>query len=253
MIFLNDVSFAYPGAHNQVFRRINLKIEPSSTVVVTGPDGSGKTTLGKLIKGLLKPDRGSITVDDHCVGSPEADVGYVAGDPLEFLIGATVEEEMVFGLEILQLASEDMEDRLLRCLRWVGLSGMEKRLTHTLCGGELQKLALASLLVMRPSVIVLDEAMSMLDPPTTKLMRSLINSTRTEHDLTLIEMTHDADDIMTADRIIFLHHQEIGFDGSPPEFLDTPLGRHWTSLTDGLTSLRDALSLWNRNVTLHEF
>ena len=247
MILLNDVSFAYPGANNHVFRRINLKIGPSSRVVVTGPDGSGKSTLGKLIKGLLKPNSGSITVEDRCVGDPEAVVGYVAGEPFEFLIGATVEEDVLFGLEILQLARQDMEDRMLRRLSWVGLSGMEKRLTHTLSGGELQKLALASVLVMEPRVIVLDDAMSMLDRPTTQAMRALINLTRTEHDLTLIEMTHNPDDIMNADRIIFLHHQEIGFDGSPSEFLDTPLGRNWMSLTDGLTPLLSALSCLGYN------
>lgn len=248
MILFNDVSFAYPGANNPVFRRISLKIEPSSRVVVTGPDGSGKTTLGKLIKGLLKPNSGSITVENRCASDPGAVVGYVAGDPFEFLIGATVEEDVVFGLEILQLAPQDMQDRLLQCLSWVGLSGMEKRLTHTLSGGELQKLALASVLVMEPRVIVLDEAMSMLDRPTTQAMRTLINLTRTEHDLTLIEMTHNRDDIMNADRVVFLHHQEIGFDGSPPEFLDTPLGRNWILLTDGLTSLRSALSSWGHNI-----
>jgi len=248
MILLNDVSFAYRGADNQVLRRISLEIEPSSRVVVTGLDGSGKTTLGKLIKGLLEPNSGSITVGDHSVGDPEAGVGYVAGDPFEFLIGPTVEEDMVFGLEILQLAPQDMEDRLLRCLSWVGLSGMEKRLTHTLSGGELQKLALASVLVMEPRVIVLDEAMSMLDRPTTKAMRSLINLTRTEHDLTVIEMTHDPDEILNADRIVFLHQREIGFDGSPSEFLDTPLGRNWILLTDGLTPLRSALSSLRHNI-----
>lgn len=207
-------------------------------MVVTGPDGSGKTTLGKLIKGLLKPNSGSITVEDRCVRDLEAVVGYVAGDPFEFLIGPTVEEDMVFGLEVLQLAPQDMEDRLVRCLSWVGLSGMEKRLTHTLSGGELQKLALASVLVMEPRVIVLDEAMSMLDRPTTQAVRSLIDLIRTQHALTLIEMTHNPDDIISADRIVFLHHQEIGFDGSPSEFLDTPPGRNWVLLMDGLTPKR---------------
>jgi energy-coupling factor transport system ATP-binding protein len=253
MILLNDVSFAYPGADNQVFRRISLKIEPSSRVVVTGPDGSGKTTLGRLIKGLIKPNSGSITVEGCCVRDTEAAVGYVAGDPFEFLIGPTVEEDIVFGLEILQLSSQEMKDRLLRFLSWVGLSGMEKRLTHTLSGGELQKLALASVLVMEPRVIVLDEAMSMLDRPTTQAVRSLINFTRTEHDLTLIEMTHNPDDIMNADRIVFLHNQEVGFDGSPTEFLETQLGRNWIWLTDGLTPLRSALSGWGRYTTPREF
>jgi energy-coupling factor transport system ATP-binding protein len=246
MILLNDVSFAYPGANHHVFRRVNLKIEPSSRVVVTGPDGSGKTTLGKLIKGLLKPNSGSITIEDRCVRNPEPLVGYVAGDPFEFLIGATVEEDIVFGLEILQLSQQDIEDRMLRGLCWVGLSGMEKRLTHTLSGGELQKLALASVLVMEPRVIVLDEAMSMLDRPTTQVMRSLIDLTRKEHNLTAIEMTHNPDDIMNADRIVFLDDQEIRFDGSTSEFLDSPFGRNW--ITDGLTPLRSALSCLGRNI-----
>jgi len=242
MIVLNNVSFSYPGTEHPVFQQIHLSIEPLSWLVIAGPDGSGKTTLGKLLKGLLKPDSGSITIEGGPAGSLTTYVGYVGGDPADLFVGTTVEEDVVFGLETLRLCHEEIEYHLRRSLQWVGLSGMEKRLTHTLSGGERQKLALASVLATGARVLILDEAFTMLDRPTTRAMRRLINSLRTKPGLTVIEMTHDFSDNVHVDRVVFLCDHRIGFDGSYQDFLDTPLGRTWTSLTGGVTALRNALS-----------
>ncbi len=238
MILLDDISFSYPGTNNPVLQRISLKIAPSSWVVLTGPDGSGKTTLGKIITGLLKPSSGSLIVEDGCAGNCRPNIGYLSGNPIEFLIGTTVEEDIVFGLETLQLPTAAIEYRLRQSLDWVDLLGMEKRLTHTLSGGELQKLALASVLATGARIIILDEALSMLDRPTAKTIRTIIKRLQIEHGLTLIEITYKSCDIMNANRMVFLRDHKIEFDGEPLEFFRTRTGREWVSLTGGVAELK---------------
>jgi energy-coupling factor transport system ATP-binding protein len=238
MILLDHISFSYPGTNNPVLQRISLKINPFSWVILTGPDGSGKTTLGKIISGLLKPTSGSIIFEDVCAGNCGPNIGYISGNPIEFLIGTTVEEDIVFGLETLRLPAAVIEDRLRQSLDWVDLVGMEKRLTHTLSGGEQQKLALASVLATGARVIIMDEAFSMLDRPTAKTIRSIIRRLQIEHGLTLIEMTYKSCDMSDANRVVFLHNHKVEFDGSPLEFFRTRTGREWVSLTGGVAELK---------------
>ncbi len=238
MILLDDISFSYPGTNNQVLQRISLRINPFSWVILTGPDGSGKTTLGKILSGLLKPSSGSIIIEGVYAGTCGGNIGYVSGNPTEFLIGTTVEEDIVFGLETLRFPASVIEHRLRQSLDWVDLAGMEKRLTHTLSGGEQQKLALASVLATGARIIVMDEAFSMLDRPTAKMIRSIIKRLQIEHGLTLIEITHKSRDIMNAERIIFLHDHKVEFDGAPLEFFRTRTGQQWVSLTGGVAELR---------------
>ncbi len=237
MIRIKDVSFSYNPDSKRVFDQLNLEIKLFSSVVIAGPDGSGKTTLGKLIKGLMRPDSGSITLP----GNPMTDVGYIAGDPYDWLIGISVEEDVAFGLENLGLPSEEISARLSEALDWTGLKGMEKRLTHTLSGGEQQRLALAGVLAMGTRIVMLDDAMNMLDARARNSIRSLVASLRRTRALTVIEMTNDPDAALAADRIIFLSQGCISFDGTVGEFFLSPAGKHWLSLCGGLAALKGML------------
>ncbi len=240
MVVLEDVSFSYSSHRPPVFSAFNLKIEPLSWVTITGPDGSGKTTLGKLMKGLLRPDSGSVTVYPPQSEAPET-VGYLGGDPYDSLVGISVEEDIVFGMENLRFSRSEMKVRLEQSLGWTGLVGMEHRLVNTLSGGEQQKVALAGMLAMGARILILDEALTMLDRSTRIMIRSLLASLRKQPGLTIIETTQHLEEILTTDRVLFLSEGRLLFEGSPVQFIESSLGRDWSSMTGGLTGLRAQL------------
>jgi energy-coupling factor transport system ATP-binding protein len=237
MILLQDIWFSYPDAEKPVFSGLNLEIGSSDWVTVAGPDGSGKTTLGRIIKGLLLPQSGSIKLENDSSEAPFLSVGYVGADPSDFLVGISVEEDIAFGLENLALSAHEMTSRMEQALRWTGMQGMEKRLTETLSGGEQQKLALASTLALGARVLILDEAMAMLDRPTRLGIRELINGLRTDPGLTVVEVSNNFEDLLNANRILFLSAGEIIFDGAAQEFFLTQHGRQWISLTRGVSRI----------------
>jgi energy-coupling factor transport system ATP-binding protein len=240
MILLQDVSFTYHPEHPPVFSGLTLSIPQGSWVTVAGPDGSGKTTLGKLIKGLLEPGSGSITlpVDDR--GMPSF-VGYLGGDPYDALVGISVEEDIAFGLENMNLPSEEIRSRLEQALGWTGLFGLEQRLVHTLSGGEQQKLALAGILAMGGRILVMDEAMNMLDRPSRQAVRSLIRTLQRDPGLTVIEMTQNLEDLLSSDRTVFLAKGAPVFDGLPKYFLETREGKAWARIAGGIAGFRQEL------------
>jgi energy-coupling factor transport system ATP-binding protein len=240
MIRIENLAFSYSPQAPPVLKGLTLTIETLSWVVITGPDGAGKTTLGKVISGLLKPHSGSVQFN------PPSDneslmVGYLGGDPYDSLVGISIEEDIIFGLENMRLSSSEIETRLRKALRRTGLAGMEKRLVHTLSGGEQQKVALATALAMGCRTIVIDEALNMLDRPTRRSIRCLLRSLRATPGLTVIEVTHNLQDALTADRILFLSQGTISFDGTVSDFLSSPDGSRWAFLAGGIAGLRSSL------------
>jgi energy-coupling factor transport system ATP-binding protein len=205
-----------------------------------GPDGSGKTTLAKLISRRFLPDSGEITFELSPHGG-RLPVGYLGGDPMDSLVGTSVEEDVAFGLENMRLPVSEMHERVRKALHATGLSGMEQRLTHTLSGGEQQKLALAALLALDARVLILDEALSMLDKPIRGSIRLLIGALQREHGLTVIEITNNVEEAANADRLLFMSKEGIGFDGPAEAFLSSRLGREWTRMGGGVPALLEAL------------
>jgi energy-coupling factor transport system ATP-binding protein len=234
MISLENICFSYPTSTRPVFCDLTLKIERGSWVLITGPDCSGKTTLCKLVKGLLRPTSGSVAFDDS---RGQDSVGYLGGDPYDSLVGITVAEDVIFGLENLSLTQQEMAGRFEEALRWTGLSGMEGRLIHTLSGGEQQKLALAGALSGGSSVLVIDEALNMLDKATLKTARDLLQSLREERALTIIEAGSAIFFQPPVDRIIFLSDGKIASDSGVDAFAASELGSRWIRLTGGLEAL----------------
>ena len=237
MISLKDIVYSYPDAEDPVLNGLTLHLESGSHVAVAGPDGSGKTTLAKLLKGLLSPTAGTITGD----AAAPADVAYLGGDPYDMIVGLTVEDDIVFGLENNAVPVQEMEVRLHDALRRTGMEDLRHRLTHTLSGGEQQQLALAGALAMKARTLVLDEALSMLHKPSRTAIRSLIRQLRLQFSMTVVEVTNRPDDLLETDRILFLRNGEVGFDGTPVEFVSTAWGREWCALAGGAGGLAAAL------------
>jgi energy-coupling factor transport system ATP-binding protein len=240
MIVLEDVSFSHSADGQPLFEKLSLTIDHRSWVVLTGPDGAGKTTLGKIIKGLLRPDSGKVIFDPALLSGP-GEVGYVGGDPYDFTIGVTVEEDIVFGLETMRLSPEEMRLRVGEALHRTGLSGMEHRLVHTLSGGEQQRLAFAALLAMEMKVLMLDESLAMIDRRQRASIRALVTSLHGSSGVTVIEATCHVEDMLTADRVIFLDGGRVAFDGGFEAFLTSPHGERWVSMSAGMVGLGYAM------------
>ncbi len=238
MIRLKNLSFSYTPQNGAILRDISLEIGPASHVVITGPDRAGKTTLAKLIKGLLEPTSG-------CVSRPPnsaTEIGYLGGDPRDSLVGISVEEDIAFGLENLGLSEPEMEERLCQAVRSIGLDSIRRRLIESLSGGEQQKVALAGMLAMGVTILVLDEALNMLDKSARRAIRSLLADLRAKREMTVIEITNNLEDVLSAQRIILLTSGSVAFDGPPEAFLRSPTGIHWTSMAEGMGALATMLT-----------
>jgi energy-coupling factor transport system ATP-binding protein len=240
MILLDRLCFSYTEATEAVFRDFDLGIACGSWVVMTGPDGGGKSTLGKLIAGLLRPQSGSVRIEGG-QGRRGITVGYLGGDPYDNLVGITVEEDVAFGLENRGMEPGEIAAKIDEALGLTGLRGMERRLTHTLSGGEQQKLGLASMLALDARVLILDEAFCMLDRPTRQRVRSLLGALRCDRGVTILEITQQLEDALTADRLVFLSCGRVEFDGPPGSFLTTEVGETWSAHAGGLPAVRSAL------------
>lgn len=240
MIKVEDLSFTYAGRTKPALEGVSLTLENRSWVAVTGPIGSGKTTFCKMLKGLLTPSSGRVDFTEPHEGFFY--VAYLGGDPYDTVVGTSVEEDVVFGMENFGFPQCEMKARLKQALLWTELEGMEKRLVHTLSGGEQQKLALAGALATGARVLILDEAMNMLDRPVRKSVRTLLNALRTDPGLTIVEVTHNLEDIALADGIVFMEGGAVSFAGDYSAFAVHPIGRAWARAGGGVAGLAQELT-----------
>jgi energy-coupling factor transport system ATP-binding protein len=236
MIQIEDLSFTYNSSSSPVLNHFYLTVETGKFVAIVGPNGCGKSTLLKLIKGLLKPSEGRIIIGNDDRTSQEG-VGYLGGNPYDFFVGVSVEQEIVFGLENMRLTRRDMLLRLTESLEITGLKGMEKRLVHTLSGGEQQRLALAAILAMGTDLVLIDDAFSMIDLPTRQNIRRLLADLRYAREVTLIEVTDDGQDAMQADQLVYIEDGAVRFCGPSKNFATTERGRKWMSAVTNMTAV----------------
>ncbi len=227
-IRIEDVSFSYAGQSEQSFEsqalnRVNLMFKKKHHIAVLGRNGSGKSTLAKLINGLLLPSEGNVIVFGKNTNSSDyiweirQSCGMVFQNPDNQIVGTTVEEDVAFGPENLGVPSNEIRERVDRCLALVGLSEYAKKSPSQLSGGQKQKLAIAGILAMQPQCIILDEATSMLDPQTSHDLMNLIQELRDQFSLTIIDITHDIQNAILADYIFVLNKGEILAEGTPRE------------------------------------
>lgn len=242
MIIIEDIHFSYTPSE-PIFRSLELTIESGASVCFVGQDGAGKSTLFKIIKGIILPLGGGVRFDFVTSTTPR-NVGYLGGDPYDSFVGITVEDEIVFGPENMGLPVDEIQSRLDLALELTELKGYEKRLTHTLSGGEQQKLALAALLVMDLKILIIDDAFSMMDPPSRSRHWRWINKLKHELGLTILFTTNRLEELNNADRVLFLEkrsHKFI-FDGMPDDFMACSLCDDWLELENGVDKLKLLLS-----------
>ncbi|WP_054520726.1 energy-coupling factor transporter ATPase [Thermanaerothrix daxensis] len=225
LIRISNLHFQYQtpdGKALPALRGINLEIESGDYVALVGANGSGKSTLVRHLNALLLPDRGDVWVDGLNTREVTAHplirqrVGMVFQFPEDQIVASVVEDDVAFGLENLGLSSEEIRQRVAEMLQTLGLWEHRLRPPHLLSAGQIQRLALAGVLVLRPRCLILDEATTMLDPQGRLRLLALVEALNREG-MTLIHVTHHMEEAVRARRVIVLHQGEVALDGSPAE------------------------------------
>lgn len=219
IVSFEDVRYSYDG-RNFALAGINLSINRGEFVCVVGGNGSGKSTLAKHINALITPDEGIVRVLGHDTRDAEStflirsNAAMVFQNPDDQIVASIVEDEVAFGPENLGVAASELRERVTHALQRVGLDGFEARETHSLSGGEKQRLAIAGALAMEPQIIVFDEASAMLDARgRAELMRTCRELN--EAGLTIVLITHFMEEAVNADRVIVLAAGRIVLNGTP--------------------------------------
>lgn len=223
-IKIRDLVFTYPDSKYPILKNINLDLEPFSWTAIIGHNGSGKSTLAQLIDGLLSPTAGSIEVNgiqvnERSLGKIHQQIGFVFQNPENQFVGATVADDVAFGLENRQVPQNKMEKKIDEALMMVGMTNYKNTAPINLSGGQKQRVALAGILALMPKIIILDEATSMLDPLARQEILSLLQKLKSEYNLSIISITHDLKEIELADKIVVLNDSQIAKQGSPSEIL----------------------------------
>nr|WP_274596102.1 ATP-binding cassette domain-containing protein [Rubrobacter xylanophilus] len=212
--------FSYPGAEQPALRGLSFAVGRGEYVGVVGPNGGGKSTLIRLLNGLLRPSSGRLLVAGCDPSTRPREVrrrvGMLFQNPDNGLVAPFVEDDVAFGLENLGVPREEMKIRVREALRWVGLEGCERREVHTLSGGEKQRVALAGVLVVEPEILALDEPTSMLDAPGRREVLERLRRLRGSK--TVLHVTHYLEELMWADRVMVLNGGRLVAD-LPPERL----------------------------------
>ena len=233
---IDQISFAYPDG-TEVLRELSLAIEGGESVAILGPNGAGKTTLLLQLIGILHPSSGSITVDgmqltDETAREIRRRIGLVFQDPDDQLFMPTVREDVAFGPANFGRSRGELEEIVDRALAQVGMSEAKHRAPHHLSGGERRRVALATVLAMDPSILVLDEPSSNLDPAGRRELAGVLSGL----DTTLVMVTHDLPYALElCERTVIIDDGAVVADGETADILadEALLGAHRLELPYG--------------------
>ncbi|MCG8604960.1 ATP-binding cassette domain-containing protein [bacterium] len=234
MIQVSDLSFHYPsnGSAPEVLRDVSLTIQDGESIAIMGANGSAKTTFARCLNGLLTPSKGKVLVDnlstqdENNLAEIRRLVGMVFQNPENQIVSTTVEREIAFGLENIGVPREQMHGIVDQMLQQFNLESYRNHPPHLLSGGEMQRLAVASVVAMSPKYLIFDEPTSLLDAASRKSVLSIIadlqktrNTSPSGHSITPILITQYPEEVLVCERLIVLHVGEIVFDNRPAKVL----------------------------------
>ena len=223
IIDVKNLSFRYKESQEYYdVKDITFHVKRGEWLSIVGHNGSGKSTTVRLIDGLLEAESGEIVIDDQRlteenVWNIRRQIGMVFQNPDNQFVGATVEDDVAFGLENQGLSRQEMKKRVEEALDLVGMLDFKKREPARLSGGQKQRVAIAGVVALRPAILILDEATSMLDPEGRRELIETVKGIRKDYDMTVISITHDLEEVAMSDRVLVLKKGEIESTSSPRE------------------------------------
>ncbi len=213
---LDNVVYRYPGRPQTAVAGVSMRLKAGEAVAVMGANGGGKSTLARLIAGLLTPDSGRIRIDYD--GPAPRPVGILFQNPDNQMVAVTVEKEIAFGLENIGMSPSDMESRIAATLARFGIDHLRRRLTSELSGGEKQRVALAATMVFEPPIVILDEPDSYLDVAGRRSLRAELDRLRAQYpDLIEVRITQYPEVARMYRRMLVCHEGRLVADGSPSD------------------------------------
>ena len=223
IIEVKDLSFRYK--EDQEYYDVNsvtFHVKRGEWLSIVGHNGSGKSTTIRLIDGLLEAESGEIWIDGQLL-SPEnvwdlrRQIGMVFQNPDNQFVGVTVEDDVAFGLENQGLPREEMKKRVAESLELVGMLDFKKREPARLSGGQKQRVAIAGVVALKPAILILDEATSMLDPEGRRELIQTVQEIRKDYQMTVVSITHDLEEVAMSDRVLVMKKGQVESTSSPRE------------------------------------
>ncbi len=224
LIEARELAYRYPGEENissPAVYGVNLSVKRGEYVSLIGPNGSGKTTLLKLFNALLAPTEGEVLVEGISTTEEEKQVeirrscGMIFQNPDNQLVATTVEEDIAFGLENLELPSSEIRKRVEKVSSALGLKHLLKHPPHMLSGGEKGRVAIAGILAMQPSCILMDEPTAMLDSKSRQDVLGAVRHLNREQGLAVVHVTHFPEEAARADRVVIIDQGRLIEQGPP--------------------------------------
>ena len=225
ILSLQNVTYTYSPEDEDMRKAvedISFTVNDGEWIAIVGHNGSGKSTMAKLMNGLLFPQSGEVkvlgeTLNEENLWGIRSQMGMVFQNPDNQFVGATVEDDVAFALENNGIPFEDMVVRVREALTQVKMDQFLTSEPHHLSGGQKQRVAIAGALAMKPRILILDEATSMLDPQGRDEVLATVQRLREETQLTVLSITHDLEEALLADRILIMNKGRKYAEGIPAE------------------------------------
>ena len=223
IIEVRNLKYKYDNeSENYTLNDVSFQVKKGEWLSIVGHNGSGKSTTVRLIDGLLEAESGDIIISGdkltaENVWEKRRQIGMVFQNPDNQFVGATVEDDVAFGLENQGLDYNLMVERVQQALELVGMQDFKEREPARLSGGQKQRVAVAGVVALRPDIIILDEATSMLDPEGRLDLIQTVKKIKDGNQLTVISITHDLDEIALSDRVLVMKEGQVESTATPRE------------------------------------
>lgn len=228
IIEVKNLSYRYDHkSEDYILKDVSFHVKQGEWLSIVGHNGSGKSTTIRLIDGLLEAESGDIIISGdkltaNNVWEKRRQIGMVFQNPDNQFVGATVEDDVAFGLENQGMDYPMMVKRVHEALELVGMQNFKEREPARLSGGQKQRVAIAGVVALQPDIIILDEATSMLDPEGRLELIRTVKEIKDKNHLTVISITHDLDEISLSDRVLLMKNGQVESTATPRELFSRP-------------------------------